>query len=137
MDLNTLSLLLKMERTAERKIIKRDYSKINANKTFLFSDSIFSKNLGSVKKTEFNMINKNMIEKYKDYFRSLHGHSLHFICRELIYQNKYIGDILESGILDKQGCYYPEVMRQMRLPTHFQPLLPSSQTSVSLDDPLS
>jgi hypothetical protein len=106
-------------------------------KTFLFSDTIFSKNLGSVKKTTFNMANKMMIEKYRDYFRNLHGYSIQFICREIIYQKRYVGDILESGILDNHGSYIPEVMRQMRLPTHFQPLLPSSQISISLDDPLS
>lgn len=108
----------------KREYGKRDYSKRNANKTFLFLDSIFSKNIGWINKTEFNMANKAMIEKHRYYFRSIHTHSLQFICREIIYRGKFIGDMLESGILDKEGCYYPEVMRQIRLQTQNELLLP-------------
>ena len=106
-------------------------------KTFLFSDTIFSKNLGSVKKTTFNMANKMMIEKYRDYFRNLHGYSIQFICREIRYQKRYVGDILESGILDNHGSYIPEVMKKIRRQIHHQHQLPLSQTWLSLDDPLS
>lgn len=104
-----------MEIPKKRKSIERFY---------LFSDEIFPKNIGFVKKTEFNMANRMIIEKYREYFRSLHIYSLAFICREITNEKKYVADILHSGLLDDHGCYLPEVMRQIRRQTQVASLLP-------------